>query len=132
MSWSSASKWFQRSVGFVLPIAANPVPVDNLFQAGPLATRFPQINWGATRGGVAAAGLLWYDIGGPQRTYDVLFQRGTSGEHWQNTPKQQFERRKTHGFVVSPSDRMRRNPEMRTSIHVAQRDWAREGIAWMP
>ncbi len=128
---SAASKWFQRAVGFVLPIAANPIPVDNIFQAGPLASKFPHINWGATRGAVPAAVILWNDIGGPQRFVDVALQRGTEGEHWQNTPKQRFERRQTHGFFVSPRNRMTRNASQGQYDQVIS-DYRREGIEWRP
>jgi hypothetical protein len=44
---------------------------------------------------------------------------------WENTPKQRIAARRTHGWFVSPADRMRRNPPMMSSREVAQRDFQR-------
>ncbi len=132
MSWQGAAKkWLQRGVGFTLPLAAAPYPVDNLFQAGPLASRFPQMNWGAMRGGVAAGVVTWHQIGGPQRLVDVALQRGQTGDHWDNSPKNRMSRRHTHGYFVSPSSRVERNPSQ-GRWDVVQQDYARRGVVWMP
>ena len=61
------------------------------------------------------------------RTLEVLsggrYQAPDSA--WQNTPSDRFSSRRKHGFLVSPSDRMRRNPSMMSSHEVARRDFQR-------
>ena len=144
MSWRSAGKWFGmhsgtiksyagRAVGFAIPVAASPWPVDNAFQAGPLARRFPNVSYGTYAGSGAALGMLWVQSGAAHRLADTVLQRGTGGAHWQDTPKMKFEARKRHGFFVSPGDRMQRGNAYsmdRWTVH--KQDYAREGIVWMP
>lgn len=57
----------------------------------------------------ASALSMWETSGSRQRFVDVALQRGTSGSAWDNTPKSRYSARKTHGFFVSPKDRMRKN-----------------------
>ena len=142
MSWRAAGKWFGmnkgrlaryggRSVGFAIPVASSPWPVDNVFQVGPLARRFPNVSAGTYAGSGAGLGLYWLQSRASDRFVDTMLQRGTGGAAWQNTPKMKYEARKRHGFFVSPGDRMRRNPHQdRWTVH--KQDYAREGIAWMP
>ncbi|AXH78761.1 MAG: hypothetical protein [Circular genetic element sp.] len=86
---------------------------------------------GAPPLGMLSAGQLWQSSGAMDRTIDVALQRGQEGAHWQNTPKQLFARRKTHGFFVSPRNRTLRSPSQDRWTGL-QRDYASKGIVWMP
>lgn len=57
----------------------------------------------------ASALSMWETSGSRQRFVDVALQRGTSGSAWESTPKSRFSARHTHGYFVSPKDRMRTN-----------------------
>ncbi len=57
----------------------------------------------------ASAAYTWETSGARERFTDVVTGQPREGSHWENTPKQKFNARLTHGFFVSPKDRMTRN-----------------------
>ena len=71
----------------------------------------------------ASAAYTWKATGALDRLLDVTFHRGQEGAHWENTPKQKYEARHTHGFFVSPGDRMTRNPPMISSAQLADQGY---------
>lgn len=57
----------------------------------------------------ASALYTFETTGSRQRLVDVALQRGTGGSSWDSTPKSRLSARHTHGYFVSPKNRMERN-----------------------
>ncbi len=84
--------------------------------------RSPFVATWAPRMGAVGAVYMYETSGARARTLDVMFQRGQKGSHWDNTPKAKFEARRTHGFFVSPKDRMKRNSSLMSSRELVRRE----------
>lgn len=52
---------------------------------------------------------MWETSGARQRFQDTMLGNPREGAHWEDTPKKRLAARKTHGYFVSPSNRMRQN-----------------------
>ncbi len=90
-----------------------------------MGMRSPFVATWAPRMSSLGAVYMYETSGTRARTVDVVLQRGQKGSHWDNTPKSKYEARKTHGFLVSPKDRMIRNEPLESSFALARRERAR-------
>ncbi len=137
---ANAAKWFQRAAGGLaglVPAADDALYLTN--KGKQILARYPQIGWGVRNIAVplgTAAKLQFLDqsiLGGASnRTLDNMTGgRYDAGTAWERSPKARFSRRHTHGYFVSPSNRMRRNTPQGQYDQVIS-EYRREGIEWRP
>lgn len=136
----SAWKWFERATGGMSGV----VPGSDDFllfskRGKEILAKRPHLAWGVRNlaGPVGLAAKVHYldqtILGGASnRTLDVLtYGRYDAGDAWDRSPKARLSRRHTHGYFVSPSDRMRRNPSQGRFDDVIA-DYRRLGVEWRP
>lgn len=141
----SAWKWFPRLAGGmagVIPGADDALLFTSRGQA--VLTKYPQFAWGvrnlagpigiATK--VHAVDQSNKLLGGASNRmlHVITGGRYDAGSAWDTSPKARWDSRSdyhTHGYFVSPTSRVERNPSQ-GRWDVVQQDYARGGVVWMP